>query len=335
MKTHVLIFQANIGGQTVSINVAETYEAIKPNEPTNERPFIIDLTQNDDMSWEEKAEEIKKQVDQFFKTETIDHLSIFALAPIPLTIMLGTFIGDKISANLYQHHRDTNDWKWKNDKTDYPEYRIVTSGNLNSSKNKKVALLLSLSQKVHRIQIGSLIDDTFAIYEMEIDKPSPTFLSSEEQLGLFRKTYTDLLAKIGAKYGTNCKIHLFAAIPNPISIECGRLPLPKAHPTIFIYDYKDGYKFTLSTDVTALKEQLKLENQNYSIGVKHLKQKHEEFDTLYDIISEKIKLLREECAIVTDTSKKFEIEKNIKNLDEERNKIVKEMEAIEQQLGRL
>ena len=46
----------------------------------------------------------------------ITHLSVFAIAPMPLLMFLGKCIGDTISSDLYQRHRniaDTNHaWSW-------------------------------------------------------------------------------------------------------------------------------------------------------------------------------------------------------------------------------
>ena len=37
-------------------------------------------------------------------------------------------------------------------------------------------------------------------------------------------------------YGPDLVVHLFAAIPNSVATELGRLLLPKADPTIQVYD---------------------------------------------------------------------------------------------------
>src|SRR5262245_58435755 len=45
--------------------------------------------------------------------ETTRHLSVFGLAPIPMLVMLGHAIGNKVAADFYQCHRDKpRRWTW-------------------------------------------------------------------------------------------------------------------------------------------------------------------------------------------------------------------------------
>ena len=40
-------------------------------------------------------------------------ITVLGIAPIPLLIYLGTLIGNKREAALYQRHRDDGRWVWK------------------------------------------------------------------------------------------------------------------------------------------------------------------------------------------------------------------------------
>jgi len=51
--------------------------------------------------------------------------------------------------------------------------------------------------------------------------------------------------------GSQCIIHLFPAVPAPIALLCGRELLPKADPSLMVYDYvdnKQGFKFALQVN---------------------------------------------------------------------------------------
>jgi len=121
MKTHLLFFKANIGGQKVEIDPQQAYEAIYPRYP-DEREIVLDyanlaLPEGNNL-YEYIANDITEQVKSqiFFGNyrEKIKHISVFALGPIPLLIYLGKMIGDIIPMDLYQKHReDLQDWKWK------------------------------------------------------------------------------------------------------------------------------------------------------------------------------------------------------------------------------
>ena len=47
-------------------------------------------------------------------------------------------------------------------------------------------------------------------------------------------------------YGRDCEISIFPAMPVSIAIETGRCWMKKAHPSLIIYDEKNGFKKALS-----------------------------------------------------------------------------------------
>ena len=51
-----------------------------------------------------------------------------------------------------------------------------------------------------------------------------------------RKVWHDLQAEIAARHGDENPLSLFPAIPAPIAVACGRDRLPKARPSLIIYD---------------------------------------------------------------------------------------------------
>jgi len=52
------------------------------------------------------------------EAETIKHLSVFGLGPIPLLIYLGTLLSNKIATDFFQRHRDAENWTWKDSNED-------------------------------------------------------------------------------------------------------------------------------------------------------------------------------------------------------------------------
>src|SRR5208283_6184403 len=54
-----------------------------------------------------------RQIRSILDTADPHHLSIFALAPMPLMIMFGSLITDKVPAQVYQLHREPfQTWHW-------------------------------------------------------------------------------------------------------------------------------------------------------------------------------------------------------------------------------
>jgi hypothetical protein len=189
LQTTVVQLKANIRGQTVAIPVAQVTEAVAPRYPTDAHGYVIDLTNihGDDEAFIQTATHtIRREMERLYAPgmdiARTRHISLFALAPIPLLVFLGSQLSNKVPVDLYQRHRDAEDWVWKTDGNpiDYQFQRLRVG-----IDRSRVALLLSLSGKIHVEDLPTQIDESFTIYEITLrDKvPTPTFL----RLGFGRK----------------------------------------------------------------------------------------------------------------------------------------------------
>ena len=259
LKTTIVQLKANIGGQAVAIPAPQVTEAVAPRYPTDLRGFVIDLTNihGDDAAFlQTAAQNIKREVERLFapgmEVTKTRHVSLFALAPIPLLVYLGRQLGNKIPVDLYQRHRDTEDWTWKT--TGPPvayEFRQLRSG----TDRSKVALVLSLSGIIRQENLPLSIDGRFFVYEIALAgvTPSPTFLRTREDLAKFKDAYQAALRVIMRDHGILTVIHLFPAVPAPIAVLCGRELLPKVDPALLVYDYdKAKGGFTPALEVNTL-----------------------------------------------------------------------------------
>lgn len=254
MKTTVVLFKANIGSRVMNISLPQIYKAIQPRYP-EEKEILLDFTDQEGQGtksyWTFIAKEITRQFKEKFRRganqPTPSHLSVFALGPIPFLIHLGNTITDITPADLYQKHRDTDDWAWKAFKTS----RLLKFKTVRPKKKsgfKDVALAISVSGKVQlNVVAGTLLKGT-PLYEINVDRPDVGVLNSVNCLTDFRNTYRSIMNDIKDTYGHNATIHLFVAIPAPIAIICGQVLLPKVDPHLWVYDYNHqngGYIKTL------------------------------------------------------------------------------------------
>lgn len=102
----------------------------------------------------------------------------------------------------------------------------------------KVALLLSLSGKIHLDNLPRDINGVFNIYEITLawGTPTPTYLRLKQDLTDFRDVYQQALRKIMHDHIVLDEIHLFPAVPAPVAVLCGRELLPKVDPALLVYD---------------------------------------------------------------------------------------------------
>ena len=256
-KTTIVQLKCKIGGHTVAIPVADVKEAVSPRYPDDPRGFVIDLTNihGDDAAFIETAKQtIKREIDRLYapgmEVETTRHISLFALAPIPLLIYLGSQLSNKVPVDVYQRHRDTEDWTWKTDggPVGYA-MRPLQAG----TDHSKVALILSLSGSITLADLPGDIDQAFSVYEITLAQatPSPTYLRLAQELIGFKDIYQQTLRTIAREHGKLESIHLFPAVPAPIAVLCGRELLPKVDPTLLVYDNdkrKGGFNLTIGVN---------------------------------------------------------------------------------------
>lgn len=262
-KSHVLIFQAPINGKTFSIDKTQVHPAILPKYPAKENPSLIDFSDLSDKEtdvgyWNVLTRNTKTQFNEIFKHGTnrrdYKHISLFALAPIPLLVYLGYLIGDIEAVDLYQRHRDSRNWKWKvehsNGNVNDDFYRI-TEPNIHNKKAQS-AILISVSGIVNRGKVMEVVGKNCNIYEISAVEPGLDFLSSRLKLETFSREYRKILCKLRTNNGHTRELYLFCAAPSPIAVECGRSLLPKSDPPIRVYDLnknKDGFLYALTINL--------------------------------------------------------------------------------------
>src|SRR6267142_731106 len=245
MRTSVVQLKATIGGSAVDIPAAHIYEAVAPRYPTDKKGHIIDLTaygqENRDEYYRLATSKIEQDVARLYApgmdVEATRHISLFALAPIPLLVYLGHCLSNKVAVEFYQRHRTgTEPWKWK---TDGAPASYKLRKRREGRDPAAVALVLSLSGTVDRQLLPCGIDDRFTVYEITLDGdlPNPGFLRQRDDLEAFRVAYRRFLAELMRDHPAVGELHMFPAVPAPIAVSCGHDVLPKVHPSLSVYDY--------------------------------------------------------------------------------------------------
>jgi hypothetical protein len=253
-QTVVLQLKSKIGGEAVEIPLTDLRHAVAPRWPRDRQGIVIDLTRIDDTHGrflELAADEIRRRVERLYEpgmeVDQIRHISLFALAPIPLLIYLGHCLSNKIPVEMYQRHRDTKNWLWKTDGAaiEYKE-RLLRQG----TDSSRVAVVLSLSGTIAPARLPSSIDGSFSVFELTLSDriPTPDFLQRRDDLVAFATAYRQLFSHIEVTNPGIAEVHLFPAVPAPVAVACGHELLKKAQPTLVVYDYdkaKGGFAESL------------------------------------------------------------------------------------------
>lgn len=258
-RTVALVVKADIGGQRVVVSLADMQAAVSPRYLLQGDVTTIDLSALPDCqsnaSWIAKRQAVAKQAQVVIERALDDdaparHISVFALAPMPLLIALGRELSNKVPVSLYQRHRDTEAWTWQEGRA---RAAFVHSVLQTGSDLERVAAVFSLSGTIARRSLPGFVDSRYWIYEFTLrdQTPNPRFLNGEADLEAFRRAYMELLRTITMRHGQLDALELFPAVPAPIAVAIGRDVFPKVDPALRVHDYDkraEGFAFALEVN---------------------------------------------------------------------------------------
>lgn len=241
MQSHILTYKANVGVFTPEMSYQSVSQYLMPNYyPAIADTIDLSLSnsiQKDSTSayWTTEVANLEAQFDrklfQKFTKGEIKHLSVFAFAPIPLLIKLGTLINNIYTANIHQKVKTPDTWNLNDDTTEV-KYKVIEPEN----KHKTVALNVSLSATITNERITQVLGDDCDIYIITIGTPFNDYLQSKKHLEDFSVSIRQLFNQIKAKYNSKTPIHIFPAMPIATAIELGRVWMPKADMPLYLYD---------------------------------------------------------------------------------------------------
>ncbi len=241
MGSHLLLYGANVGAHSSPLKYADAAGALFPERyPAADLAIELGLVNSaaqdrDAAFWTVEANNLttlfEKRVRERLMTGSVNHLSIFALAPQPLLILLGSLLTDIPRADVYQLHREPAGWAWPPSASPVPfEVREPAPG------EGPPALVLSLSATVTDDRITAVLGPDARIWAVTVPGPHNDFLKSRVQLSDFRALVRPLLDRIKARHGQNTPLHIFPAAPVSVAVELGRIRMPKADMPWRVFD---------------------------------------------------------------------------------------------------
>ncbi|TAK28172.1 MAG: SAVED domain-containing protein [Chloroflexota bacterium] len=244
-QTHVLLLQVSIDARDFQIDQTAAFRAILPYYPAEEDAWVIDLSglnisAESDGFFQVTAESIAIQTREFLRRhpcgQSMKNISVFALAPVPLLVHFGHLLGDLHHIDLYQRHRDSQEWTWKTEEEAEQFYEVVEP-DVDDDGRANIALILAVSTSIGREKVDAYVGEDAIVYEIRASNPSVDFLRSRKRLEMFGYEVRRLLALIREAHGHDRTVHLFASVPAPVAIEFGRA-VKAFDPPFVIYEYQ-------------------------------------------------------------------------------------------------
>ena len=254
-KSHVVLYGANIGDERSSLQPEHAKDVLFPEwYPAEEKPVYLSMTwegkDDEDTYWVTEKKNLESAFERKIRPLIEDanpcHFSVFALAPIPLMVLMGTLFTDKIPTQVYQLHREPSPtWRWLSGPTEF-DFRIRRPVSVDGPP----ILIISLSDSIAHERITTVLGKGVSIWELTIDNPHNDFLKTEAQLSRFRETVRKLMVEIGVSHGKDVFLSIFPAMPVACAVELGRVRMPKAEMPWAIYDQNNKHgRFIKALDI--------------------------------------------------------------------------------------
>jgi hypothetical protein len=206
--------------------------------------------------WTAGLQLIDKVVDRVHRDaaeDGTDHISVFAIALVPLLVALGSKLDDTIAADIYDRHRSRDGWAWNDDR---PVFEFAAHPFPDVAEGTSDAVLIVNGSGT--VQSGELPDElaglpVFTIAPAGGATPGPDTFESSATLASFDEAVRSLFAALELDAATKAirRLHLFAAVPVSAAVTIGRrLPVDNAAPHLALYHRTENtyaYAFDLPT----------------------------------------------------------------------------------------
>jgi len=240
-KSHVLLYGANIGDHGSPLGFNEAAMAMFPTRyPAEDFPIELGtmngpFVDRDAEFWAAEEANLVRKFNQRVKERIaagdVRHLSVFALAPQPLIVLLGTLLGDILPMDVYQRHREPTTWEWPVG-ANTPAFEVREP----EHESGPAALVVALSASVGSDRITRLLGTDASIWTVTVAAPHNDLMKSQAQLAQLRILLRALLDRIKAAKGQATRLHVFPVAPVSAAVELGRIRMPKADMPWQVYD---------------------------------------------------------------------------------------------------
>lgn len=145
-------------------------------------------------------------------------VAVFALAPQPLLIKLGSLLGGMRDVRVFQPCRGGRGWAWPEggNPIDFSA-RQIGDGQPDSSR---ASLVVSLSGVVSMRTVVDIPDGT-PVYELTTMSPGTEIVTCEETVRTFVKEATSLVDKIHESFPGVRELHVYPAMPASLALALG------------------------------------------------------------------------------------------------------------------
>ena len=242
-KSLVVCYAPMVGDREPSITNNETIETLFPemypinSEPIRLEPTNVPYDDSQNKYWEVQPDILIENYKRKLKgiIANVPHISLFAIAPQPLLILLGTLLGDIYNVEIWQKHREPKTWKWLTDR-EKNDFQVLFP----EDKTKDPVLIIALSGSDIIDHVKRQLGDGYSYWVVTCESPNRDMMKTRSQLMEFGSLMKVLINEMNScSIGKTLKI--FPAMPQSCAIMLGHIRLPKSDIPWELYDLPQGY----------------------------------------------------------------------------------------------
>lgn len=206
----------------------------------SEHDMSVDLrgltNEGDEAYWLEARGQIHQRlehVDQLRSEGRAAHVSVLALARIPVLVLLGDALGDAADITIY-HRRNDGGWGWDAE-ANLATFDVIEHGG--PSGDGDITLMCSTTAPVQFDRAPEELADThrYEIRPVNLD-PATTILDHPDALPAFKAAYRRFLSHVEVAHPEANAIHLLPAVQADAAVALGQVRTPSANPPLVVYD---------------------------------------------------------------------------------------------------
>ena len=178
-------------------------------------------------------------------------LVFHGLAHIPLLVLMGHLISDRVPVKLYDFHPSpgSDTWAWPNKEQNFPPMEVYGLPGSRSWPAKDVVLRVSVSYKILSDQ--ALIAASSGAIEIDltvVPEPVRDVVQSEEQVREYGRVFRRTLDWIAQNLPAGQRVHLFYAGPVALAFHLGQQISENIHPPVTVWNYHRGYDWAIDLE---------------------------------------------------------------------------------------
>lgn len=185
-------------------------------------------------------EGVRDRLYQGILANQVHHLSVFAIARLPLLVYLGWSLEDGIGTDIYQRHRSSGDWQWPPDGQDATFTTATLRGGPYEATD--AALITNISGTTYPENLPDHLA-TVPVFCLSVEQMTPheDVIATRQTLDAFQKTVRKFFSELEERHKPLQRLHVFGGLPVSAAVTLGQsLKAADLRPTIVLYDLARG-----------------------------------------------------------------------------------------------